>query len=58
MNYWEEGCGGRSIGAKTVLSVGKGEGVYLGEEESLQHLDGGTENGDGAVAARLGRWFS
>ena len=51
MNYWEEGCGGRSIGAKTVLSVGKGEGVYLGEEESLQHLDGGAENGDGSVTA-------
>ena len=58
MNYWKEGCGGGSIGSETVLSVGEGERVYLGEEESLQHLDGRAENGDGTVAARLGRWFS
>ena len=51
MNYWKEGCGGGSIGAETVLSVGEGERVYLGEEESLQHLDGGAENGDGSVTA-------
>ena len=42
VDYWEEGCGGGSIGSKTVLEVGQGEGADLGKEESLQHLDGRT----------------
>ena len=53
VDYWEEGCGGGSIGSKTVLGVGQGEGADLGEEESLQHLDGRTEEGDRAVTIGL-----
>ena len=42
VNYWEECCGDGSVGTEAVLSVGKGDGVELGEEESLQHLDCGA----------------
>ena len=31
VNYWEECCGGGSIGTETVLGVGEGDGVELGE---------------------------
>ena len=58
VNYWEECCGGGSVGSETVLCVGKGDGVELRELESLQHLDGGTQEGDGTVAAGLGGRFS
>lgn len=42
MDYWEECCGGGSVGTETMLSVREGYGVELGEKESLQDLDGGT----------------
>ena len=58
VNYWEECCGGGSVGTETVLGVGEGDGVELGEEESLEHLDCGTQEGDGTVAAGLEGGFS
>ena len=42
VNYWEECGGGGSVGTEAMLGVGEGDGVQLGEEESLQHLDCGT----------------
>ena len=58
VNYWEECCGGGSVGSETVLCVGKGNGVELRKLESLQHLDGGTQEGNGTVAAGLGGRFA
>ena len=55
---WEEGCGGGSVGSEAGLYVGEGNGVKLRELESLQHLDGGTQKGDGTVAAGHGGGFT
>ena len=57
VNYWEECGGGGSVGTEAVLGVGEGDGVELGEE-SLEHLDCGAQEGDGAVAAGLEGGFS
>ena len=54
----EEGGGGGSLGSETVLGVGEGEtGLQVWENESLQHLDCGGEEGDWAVGGSLGVGF-
>ena len=49
----EEGCGGGTGRSESVLGLREGEVVgELGEEQPLENLDCGTEEGDGTVGGR------